>query len=131
MDEVPCKVIVVGNSGVGKTSIILRYVKDQFQQNVAATIGGNYASKILEMEDFNVNLELNIWDTAGQEKYRGVGKMFYNDANIAILVYDITTRESFDEIKNYWYNEIKDCASNDISKFIIFYFQFSFWDCWK
>ena len=131
MNEISSKIIVVGNSGVGKTSIILRFLKDEFVENMASTIGANYASKNIEMKEFNTNLELNIWDTAGQEKYRGVGKMFYNEANIAILVYDITNRDSFDEIKDYWYNEIKDCAPGDISKKFLYNIKYSFWDCRK
>ena len=59
-----------------------------------------------------------IWDTAGQEKYRSLTKIFYKDAGVAILVYDITRKESFDEIQNYWYNQIKDHAPKNISKLI-------------
>ena len=123
------KIVLLGEVGTGKTSLINVYFGLSFETELQTTLTPSVSQKGLQIN--GNSYQIHIWDTAGQEKYRGVGKMFYNDANIAILVYDITTRESFDEIKNYWYNEIKDCASNDISKFIIFYFQFSFWDCWK
>ena len=61
-------------------------------------------------------IKFEIWDTAGQEKYRALTKIFYKDAAVAILVYDITRRKSFDEIKNYWYNQIKESGKANISK---------------
>ena len=111
-----CKVILVGESGVGKTSIILRFIKNQYNQNSTSTAGANYASKTLEFPEYNKKLQYDIWDTAGQEKYRGLAKLFYKDASIVILVYDITKRKSFEEIKNYWYEQVKENGSTNISK---------------
>ncbi len=65
-----------------------------------------------------------IWDTAGQEKYRALTKIFYKDASVAILVYDITRKQSFDEIKNYWYGQLKEHAPKKLSKFYT-YLNFS------
>ena len=116
-----CKAILVGESGVGKTSIILRFIKDQYNEISPSTAGANYASKKLEFSEYNRQLQFDIWDTAGQEKYRGLAKLFYKDASIAILVYDITKRKTFEEIKNYWYEQIKENGSTNISK--IFYIK--------
>ena len=66
--------------------------------------------------DAKTTVGLTIWDTAGQEKYRSIIKIFYKDANVAILVYDISRRESFEEIKNYWYGQVKDNALKKTSK---------------
>ena len=100
-NEKICKAILVGESGVGKTSIIVRFISDDFSQNLHSTTGASYASKIIDFNDYGKKVQFQIWDTAGQEKYRGLTKIFYKDAKIVILVYDITKRQSFDEIKKY------------------------------
>ena len=115
-----CKVILVGESGVGKTCIIVRFVSEEYKEQTISTTGASYASKIMEFKEYKNALQFQIWDTAGQEKYRGLTKLFYKDAKIVILVYDMTNRRSFDEIKNYWYNQIKENSSEEISK-IFFY----------
>ena len=102
-----CKVVLLGDSGVGKTCIISRYISGSFDSNSASTNGASYASKSVTYEDLNKSLLLDIWDTAGQEKYKSLTKFFYKDAAVAILVYDITIRQSFDNIKNYWYEQIQ------------------------
>ena len=115
-----CKVILVGESGVGKTCIIVRFVSEEYKEETISTTGASYASKIMEFSDYKKSIQFQIWDTAGQENYRGLTKLFYKDAKIVILVYDMTRRKSFDEIKNYWYNQIKENSSEEISK-IFFY----------
>ena len=119
-NEKICKAILVGESGVGKTSIIVRFISDDFSQNLHSTTGASYASKIMDFNDYGKKIQFQIWDTAGQEKYRGLTKIFYTDAPIVILVYDITKKQSFDEIKKYWYNQIKDNSSEEISKKIYY-----------
>ncbi len=119
-----CKVILVGETGVGKTCIIVRFIKNQYLENSPSTTGANYASKTLEFKEYNRSLQYDIWDTAGQEKYRGLAKIFYKDAVIAILVYDITKRKTFEEIKKYWYEQLKDNGSVNMSKIILFKFKF-------
>ena len=102
------KVCLVGESGVGKTCIIERFVKDKFREDEPPTISASYSEKVLKFDEYDGKIaKFHIWDTAGQEKYRSIGKIFYKDANAAILVYDITNQKSFDEIKKYWYEEIK------------------------
>ena len=132
-DNKICKVILVGESGVGKTCIIVRFVSEEYKETTISTTGASYASKIMEFKEYKKDLQFQIWDTAGQEKYRGLTKLFYKDAKIVILVYDMTNRRSFDEIKNYWYNQIKENSSEEISKifFLKNYYLFSFWTCRK
>jgi small GTP-binding protein len=99
-----CKVIMLGDSGVGKSSIISRYVSGYFVKDLVSTTGTNYSYKICENKDQKVRL--NIWDTAGQEKYRSLGKHFYKNAYIVCIVFDITKKETFQSIKEVWYPEI-------------------------
>ena len=115
-----CKVVLLGESGVGKTCIISRFINNTFEDNIMTTTGASYAGKTMSFDELNgQSIKFEIWDTAGQEKYRALTKIFYKDAGVAILVYDITRKESFAEIKNYWYNQIKDYAPKNISKIII------------
>jgi small GTP-binding protein len=120
MKKNTCKVCVVGESGVGKTSIIKRYISDEFDPNNVSTDGANYASKDIEYEEYKKKLVMDIWDTAGQERYRGLGGIFYKDTSIAILVYDITQEKSFQEIKDYWYQQVKDNSMPNTSKKILY-----------
>jgi small GTP-binding protein len=115
-----CKVVLLGESGVGKTCIIARFINNTFEDNIMSTTGASYAGKTMSFDELNgQSIKFEIWDTAGQEKYRALTKIFYKDAGVAILVYDITRKESFDEIKNYWFNQIKEFAPKNISKIII------------
>ena len=75
--------------------------------------------KVIFYDNYNQNIKFDIWDTSGQEKYRSLNKLFYRDAKIAILVYDITSNQSFQELKNYWYSEVKNECPENMSKFII------------
>lgn len=99
------KITLLGNSGVGKTCIISRYTKGDYTDNSTTTRGADYSQKPIKVQDQILNLD--IWDTAGQEQYRSLGKHFYRDSFIVILVYDITNRESFEDLKNVWYNDLK------------------------
>ena len=109
------KAVLLGESGVGKTCIIARFINNTFENNIMSTTGASYAGKTLSFDEFGGKcIKFEIWDTAGQEKYRALTKIFYKDAGVAILVYDITRKESFDEIKDYWYNQIKECAPKNI-----------------
>ena len=109
------KAVLLGESGVGKTCIIARFINNTFENNIMSTTGASYAGKAMTFDEFQGKcIKFEIWDTAGQEKYRALTKIFYKDAKVAILVYDITRKDSFDEIKNYWYNQIKESAPKDI-----------------
>ena len=107
MEEIPdCKITLVGDSGVGKSSIIGRFVTGLFIKDMSSTPGLNYSQKLYEKDGKKVNL--NLWDTAGQEKFRSLGRNFYKDSYIIIIVFDITNRMSFINAKEVWYNEIKN-----------------------
>ena len=109
-----CKVVLIGESGVGKTCIISRYISGTFDSNVTSTNGASYCSKNVKYENLGKNLLLDIWDTAGQEKYKSLTKFFYKDAAVAILVYDITRKESFESIRDYWYGQVQENGSKNI-----------------
>ena len=111
------KVVLIGESGVGKTCIINRFVKDIYEGNEVPTSSASLSSKEITIEEYGKTVRFEIWDTAGQEQYRSVGKIFYKNATAVILVYEITNKKSFLEIKNYWSKQIKEHASNDINKF--------------
>lgn len=105
-----CKVTLLGESGVGKTCIISRYVNNIFEDNVMSTSGASYAYKEISIPDKQTSIRFEIWDTAGQEKYRSITKLFYNDAAAVILVYDVTDTDSLEELKNYWLKQVRDQA---------------------
>ena len=109
-----CKVVLLGDSGVGKTCIISRYISGAFDQNSPSTNGASYASKIINFEQLNKSISLDIWDTAGQEKYKSLTKFFYKDAAVAILVYDVTQKESFENMKGYWFQQLQEFGSKDL-----------------
>ena len=115
------KLVLIGESGVGKTCIINRFLNDKFEDDVKSTGMATFASKTLNFNEFQKSIQFQIWDTAGQEKYRALNRMFYKDAAAAILVYDITNKETYEEIKDYWYNQIKEFAPKNISKKIYYY----------
>lgn len=113
-EPIKIKVVLIGESGVGKTSIISRYISNVFNPFQIASIGASFISKTVEINNRTIKYEL--WDTAGQEQYRSVAKIFYQNASVVILVYDITKQSSFDAIKNYWIKEIKKNIQDDASK---------------
>ena len=115
-EALQCKVVLIGESGVGKTSIINRYISNVFSTNLTATPGASFTTKTVFLKEYEQSIKFEIWDTAGQEKYRSLAKVFYKNAAICILVYDITRKESFDELKNYWINQIKANSSQNMSK---------------
>ena len=108
------KLVFLGDPGVGKTCVISRFTKGCFDGNVASTMGANYTSKTVEVPELGESLELDIWDTAGQEKYRSLTRIFFQGAKLAILVYDITRKDSFENLKNVWLKELKDHADKNV-----------------
>ncbi|KAL6504194.1 hypothetical protein OROGR_026117 [Orobanche gracilis] len=96
------KVIVLGDSGVGKTSLMNQYVHKKFSQQYKATIGADFVTKELQIDDRLVTLQ--IWDTAGQERFQSLGVAFYRGADCCVLVYDVNVMRSFDTLDN-WHEE--------------------------
>jgi small GTP-binding protein len=113
-DNITCKVVLVGDSGVGKTCLIQRYVNDKYSDDTESTSASTYTYKIVEYKEYNKSISLDIWDTAGQEVYRAMAKNFYLNASIGILVYDIRRKESFESIKNYWYEQLKNSGEENM-----------------
>ena len=104
------KMILLGESGVGKTSIIKRYLDEEFDLNESSSLSMTYVGKDLEIN--NQKIRLNIWDTIGQEKYRSLSKLFLNETKIVILVYAINAKQSFIELE-YWYKLYKEILGPD------------------
>ena len=107
-----CKVILVGEAGVGKTCLIKQYLYKTFDSEEIPTIAGVESYKELHLD--NEKLKLTIWDTCGQERFRSINKIFMNKSNIVIFVYDITKIESFQELQNYWYKNVVSNLGKDI-----------------
>ena len=108
------KLVFIGDPGVGKTCIISRFLKGTFDAEQITTVGASYASKTIKISETNESLTLDVWDTAGQEKYRSLTRIFFQGAKLAILVYDITRKESFENLKNVWLKELKDHADKNV-----------------
>ena len=111
-------IVLIGEASVGKTSIIYQFIDKIFQEDLQSTIGGTFNSKSIKCNN-NKTLNLEIWDTAGQERYRCVTKMFYKEADVAILVYDITSKSSFEELKNYWVEQVLEASPKNIMLVIV------------
>jgi small GTP-binding protein len=105
------KIILLGDAGVGKTSISGRYIDSTFKDNYQATIQVEKRMKIIN-EDDKTSVRLNIWDTAGQEKFRSITRQFYRDCHGAFIVFDLTKKSSFNELKN-WMDELKTHGNDD------------------
>ena len=105
MEKNCCKIVFLGGKSVGKSSIINRYNSKAFDDKILASKGANFCSKIIKIKEREVKMD--IWDTAGDDAYRSLIKFFFKDANAIIFVYDISSYKSFEEIKNFWYDEVK------------------------
>ena len=106
------KVVLLGEAGVGKTSIIHQFTYHQFDPDCISSISAQFISKTIEYQGFGT-IKYDIWDTAGQERYRSMAKIFYKDSKVIIFVYDITSETSFEGMKNYWYEQIKINCEKD------------------
>ena len=108
------KIVLLGESGTGKTSIIAQFTRGEFDPNVVTSISAQFISKLTYISEYDKTIKFDIWDTAGQEKFRSLAQIFYKDAKAIILVYDITNLKSFEELKNYWYPKVKENCQSDI-----------------
>ncbi|PNF23386.1 hypothetical protein B7P43_G12942 [Cryptotermes secundus] len=104
MRTIEAKVVVLGAQGVGKTSMVVRYVGKMFSHHISPTIGASFFTCRLNVEDTRVKLQ--VWDTAGQERFRSMAPMYYRNANAALIVFDITQYETFDAMKT-WVKELQ------------------------
>ena len=110
------KIIIIGDSGVGKSNILGRYLNNEFREDTKSTVGVEFGSKRLMLE--NIAIKLQIWDTAGQERYRAITSAYYKGSKGCFIVYDITNKQSFDDIQK-WYEEIKRSGDKDISIILV------------
>jgi len=110
------KLLIVGNSGVGKSSMLVRYTEGYWLENYTSTIGIDFKAKKVVLDDRVVKLQ--IWDTAGQERFRNIISGYYRGAHGVIFVYDITDRDSFEEITN-WVKGVCRLAGDDIGKLLV------------
>ncbi|KAF2196086.1 ras-domain-containing protein [Delitschia confertaspora ATCC 74209] len=113
-NDLEAKIVVLGSQGVGKTSLVHRYVKNAFAPpTTTSTIGASFLTKRVVDEQTGTVVRLQIWDTAGQERFRSISKLYYRGANAGVLCYDITDPQSFEEMGR-WMKELKQNLGNDI-----------------
>ena len=110
------KYLIIGNSGVGKSCLLIRFTDDKFEEGYVTTIGVDFKIKTLEIEGKSVKLQ--IWDTAGQERFRNIVSTYYKGGHGIMMVYDITDLESFGNL-NSWLKEIERNASKNVYKILV------------
>ena len=99
------KVVLLGEAGVGKTCIISQFISGVFDPDTISSLSAQFISKTIDYKDINKAIKFDIWDTAGQEKFRALAKIFYKDAKVICLVYDITSHKTFEALKEFWYEQ--------------------------
>ena len=110
------KVLMIGDSGVGKSSILNRYCGDGWNSGVVCTIGVDFKIKIVNVAGKKVKLQL--WDTAGQERFRNITAAYYRGASGVIIVYDVTNRDSLQNVQK-WAEQVDSQASTDVKKIVV------------
>ena len=110
--EYDAKLILVGETNVGKTSLLRQYVDHLFSEEKVTTIGYDTMHKELELPEGKISLQ--IWDTCGQEQFRTVNQLFVKNSKMALLVYDITNYKTFEELKNFWYSYVTSAVGKEI-----------------
>ena len=110
------KYLIIGNSGVGKSCLLIRFTDDKFEEGYVTTIGVDFKIKTLEIEGKSVKLQ--IWDTAGQERFRNIVSTYYKGGHGIMMVYDITDLESF-RCLDSWLKEIEKNASKNVYKILV------------
>ena len=110
------KVVIIGDSGVGKTNLLSRFSSNMFEENTRNTIGVDFSTHDIQIN--NKTVKVQFWDTAGQEKYRALSSAYYKNAHGAVIVYDITRKETFDSLNN-WLAELREHSVKDIQIIIL------------
>lgn len=110
------KVVVIGDSGIGKTNLITRYCQNSFNDSYVSTIGIDFKMKKFTYDNFT--LRLQIWDTAGQQRFKNITNTFYKGAAGILIAFSITDETSFQNVSN-WIRQINNNASNDVSKVLV------------
>ena len=115
--EFQIKIIVIGDSSVGKTNFIFRFIEGKFNPAYVTTVGFDYKSKIIKLPKSKKRVKVQIWDTAGQERYNAINKNLFQKVQGVIIMYDITNRSSFDNISK-WLNLLSQSVSNRIKMLV-------------
>jgi len=110
------KLLLIGDSGVGKSCLLLRFADDTYTESYISTIGVDFKIRTIEQDQKTVKLQ--IWDTAGQERFRTITSSYYRGAHGIIIVYDVTDRESFNNVK-HWITEIDKYAAEGVNKLLV------------
>merc|ERR1712022_81655 len=110
------KLLLIGDSGVGKSCLLLRYADDTYTESYISTLGVDFRMHTIRIEDKTIKLQ--IWDTAGQERFRTITQNYYRGANGIIVVYDVTDASSFDSVTR-WLQEIKRNVGRDVHKMLV------------
>ena len=110
------KIVMVGDSGVGKTNLLSRFSVNKFEENTRNTIGVDFTAVDLKIQEKSVKAQ--FWDTAGQEKYRSIASAYYKNAQGVIMVYDLTRRDTFEHIQNWW-EELKEQGDPNIKMIMV------------
>lgn len=110
------KLVLIGDSGVGKSCLLLRFADDNFTDSYISTIGVDFRFRTINIQDKTVKLQ--IWDTAGQERFRTITSAYYRGADGIIMVYDVTSSESFDHVEE-WLSEVDRYANENTSKLLV------------
>lgn len=114
--ELSVKTVIIGDSGVGKTCLLTRFIRDVFDEGSQPTLGVEFMAKVVATPKRRI--ELQLWDTAGQELFRSVTRGYYRGALVAYLVYDITSQGSFQSL-NRWIDDLKQATPNDVITILI------------
>ena len=112
--QIVLKLLLLGDSSVGKTSILVKYINNKFDESSISTVGVDYMDKIIDYNKYKIKLQ--IWDTSGEEKFRTITKNFYRNADGLLVVFDLTRKETYDHVRG-WINEAKE--NNDKIKTIL------------
>lgn len=107
--DVLIKLLLIGDTSVGKTNIVSRYIQDEFSEKAKPTLGVDFMTKMVEIGDKKVRIQ--IWDTAGQEKYRSITRSYYSNAKGALVVYDVTDKQSFKNVET-WVSDVKSVVKD-------------------
>jgi len=110
------KLLLIGDSGVGKSCLLLRFADDTYTESYISTIGVDFKIRTIDLDGKTVKLQ--IWDTAGQERFRTITSSYYRGAHGIIIVYDVTDKESFNNVKN-WFSEIDKYAADGVNKLLV------------
>ena len=115
--DITLKILLIGDSYVGKTSLLLQYIERECPENHMATIGVEFRDKIIQID--NKKVKLQVWDTSGQERYRSITKNFYRNADGVMFVCDVTKEKTFDNIKNWLIDSEQNANNSNFKKILV------------